>query len=303
MVVKTAIDVETGKVFLIDTTEKGEDMTPAQEALDTMASHISTIKADQGDLGDQVQGLQGDVNSLKQKAVFTTGEQSVDGKTLTNTVIKNLLDVRGDENIGEMFQVSFLNGTTQIATNNGADFLSDVNFVLQPTTESVARYEDVGLDVLVSKQQVAQAISDVTGTHFEKWVIMGTPNPIELTTALKKMYMPATTRFPNLPPADMEPNSDGTGIIFKREGLIHVKRNVSLGGSNTENLYYEARIDDETLEPLQAQAVSVSENTMNFSIEFYWYVYPNQEFSIWANCLRNDCALNYKGVTTVIEYL
>ena len=303
MVVKTAIDVETGKVFLIDTTEKGEDMTPAQEALDTMASHISTIKADQGDLGDQVQGLQGDVNSLKQKAVFTTGEQSVDGKTLTNTVIKNLLDVRGDENIGEMFQVSFLNGTTQIATNNGADFLSDVNFVLQPTTESVARYEDVGLDVLVSKQQVAQAISDVTGTHFEKWVIMGTPNPIELTTALKKMYMPATTRFPNLPPADMEPNSDGTGIIFKREGLIHVKRNVSLGGSNTENLYYEARINDETLEPLQAQAVSVSENTMNFSIEFYWYVYPNQEFSIWANCLRNDCTLNYKGVTTVIEYL
>lgn len=301
--VKTAIDVETGKVLLLDTIESGEDMTPSQSALDTMASQISTIKTDQGDLGDQVQGIQGDVNSLKQKSVLTTGEQTVDGKTLTNAIIKNILDVRGDESIGEMFQVSFLNGTTQVATNNGMDFLSDVNYVLQPTTESVSHYDDIGLDVLVTKQQVAQAISDVTGTHFEKWVVMGTPNPIELTTALKKMYMPATTRFPNLPPADIEPNSDGTGIIFKREGLVHIKRNVSLGGANTENLYYEARIDDETLEPLQAQAVSVSENTMNFSIEFYWYVYPNQEFSIWANCLRNDCTLNYKGVTTVIEYL
>lgn len=301
--IKTAIDVESGKVFLLDTTESGEDMTPAQESLDIMASQINTIKTDQGDLGDQVHDIQGDVNSLKNNAVTKTGSQVVDGKTLTNTVIKNILDVRGDEAIGEMFQVDFLDGTTQVATNNGMDFLSDVNFVIQPTTESVAKYEDVSLDSLVTKQQVAQAITDVTGTHFEKWVVMGVPDSIELTTSLQKMYMPATTRFPNIPPADIEPNSNGTGIIFKREGLVHIKRNVSLGGSNTENLYYEARINDERLEPLLAQAVSVSENTMNYSIEFYWYVYPNQEFSIWANCLKDTCTLNFKGVTTVIEYL
>lgn len=301
--IKTALDIETGRILYLETTESGEDMTPAQEALDTMASQINTMKTDQGDLGDQVLGIQGDVNSLKQSAVLVNGVQTVDSKTLTNAIIKNILDVRGDERIGEMFQVDFLDGTAQVATNNGLDFLSHVNFVMQPTSENLAHYEDVALDNLVTKQQVAQAISGVTGTHFEKWVVMGVPEPIELTTSLRKMYMPATTRFPNIPPADIEPNSDGTGIIFKKEGLIHVKRNVSLGGSNTENLYYEARINDERLEPLLAQAVSVSQNTMNFSIEFYWYVYPNQEFSIWANCLQDTCTLNFKGVTTVVEYL
>lgn len=301
--IKTAIDVESGRVFLLETTERGEDMTPAQEALDIMASQVSTIKADQGDLGDQVHDIQADVNALKNNSVMKSGAQTVDSKTLTNAIIKNVLDVRGDETIGEMFQVDFLDGTAQVATNNGLDFLSHVNFVMQPTVESVSHYDDIGLDSVVTKQQVAQAITDVTGAHFEKWVVMGVPEPIELTTSLRKMYMPATTRFPSLPPADIEPNSDGTGIIFKREGLIHVKRNVSLGGSNTENLYYEARINDERLEPLLTQAVSVSENTMNFSIEFYWYVYPNQEFSIWANCLKDTCTLNFKGVTTVIEYL
>lgn len=301
--IKVAYDTQTGKILYLDIPDSSGGLTVTEETLNTIANQITTLQNDRDDLGDQVQDIQVDINGLKANAVLLKGNQTVDGKTLTNSTIKDMLRVMGNESIGESFLIDFLNGTTQITTNNGLDFLSDVNFVQQPTTESVSHYEDIGLDTLVTKQQVAQAVADVTGTHFEKWVVMGVPEPIELTTSLRKMFMPATTRFPNLPPADIEPNSDGTGIVFKKEGLIHVKRNVSLGGANTENLYYEARIDDERLEPLLAQAVSVSENTMNFSIEFYWYVYPNQEFSIWANCLKDTCTLNFKGVTTVIEYL
>lgn len=301
--IKTALDIETGRILYLETTESGEDMTPAQEALDTMASQINTIKTDQGDLGDQVLGIQGDVNSLKQNAVLVTGEQTVDSKTFTKSTIKGSIHLIGDEVAGEEFSIDFLAGTAQIASNNGLDFLSKTNFVQTPTIEGDKNYDELAVDEMVSKKQVAQAIADVAGNHLDKWVIMGVPANVTLTETLQKMYMPATTRFPSLPPASMEPNADGTGIIFKQEGLVHIKRNVSLGGANIGNLYYEARINDVRIDELLAQAVSVSENTMNYSIEFYWYVTANQELSIWANSVDGNVPLNFKGVTTVVEYL
>ena len=300
---KTLINAETGEVVYLDSADKTEDTPASQEVLDTMAEQITTLQNNDSQLGDQVQGIQGTVNTLSQTAVTLTGAQTVDGKTLTNSAIKDTFRLEGDTSIGQSLDISFIGGTAQLATNNGLDILADTNFLVPPSVENPVSYSLAVSNNLITKQQVAEALSNVTGAHFDKWVIMGTPQPVTLDTSLKKITFPTTTRFPSLPPESMELNQEGNGLIFKKPGLIHVKRNVSLGGSNINNLYYQARINDQTLEPLQTQAVSISENTMSFSIEFYWQVTANQEFSIWGNCLSGEMSLNYKGVCMLFEYL
>lgn len=262
----------------------------------SVQSVLTTLRNDVDDLGDQVSVIQSGVNAINNAT-------NIDGKTITNSVIKDLLDVRGNAAAGEAFNVSFINGTATVATNNGLDVISKTNFAQTPTVEGDKNYSDVAGYELVSKKQVAQAIATVAGNHFDKWVISGVPENLTLTESLKPVYMPATTRFPNLPPESMEPNADGTGIIFKTPGLIHFKRNVSLAGSNVGNIYYQARINGQALEPLNAQAVSIAENTMSYSVEFFWEVSANQEMTIWANSVDGNVPLNYRGVTTIVEYL
>lgn len=286
-----ALDVESGKVLYLDTIERGQDIPPSEEVLETLSEQMTTTRNDLDDLGDQVLSIQGDVNILKMNSAQKTAP-----------VFEESLTVNG-EDPDAMFQVSFVGNTAQLATNDGLDIVSPTNFLTSPIVEAPSSYDIMVPNAVVTKQQVATAISNITGAHFDKWVLMGVPEPVNLTTSLQKIPFPLTTRFPSLPPESMELNTDGNGIIFKKAGLIHVKRNVSLGGSNTKNLYYEARINDQTLEPLQAQAVSVSENTMSFSIEFCWQVSMNQEFSIWGNCVNGEISLNYKGVCMMIEYL
>lgn len=300
---KTLINAETGEVVYLDSADKTEDTPASQEVLETMAEQITTLQNNDSELGDQVQGIQGQVNTLSQTAVTLNGVQTVSGKILANTTIKDSLHLEGNTTAGEAFDISFVGGTAQLATNNGLDVLSDTNFLVPPSVENPVSYSLAISNNLITKQQVAEALSNVTGSHFDKWVIMGVPGDVQLTTSLKKIPFPITTRFPSIPPESMELNETGDGIIFKKPGLIHVKRNVSLGGSNVRNIYYEARINDQTLEPLQTQAVSVSENTMSFSIEFYWQVTMNQEFSIWGNCVSGEMPLNYRGVCMFFEYL
>lgn len=288
---KTAVDIETGKILLLEMPERGEDIPPSQETLDTLSDQVTTLRNDLDDLGDQVLTIQGDVNGLK-----------INSASKTNMVAEKSFTLNG-ENVGEMVQVNFIGSTAQLATNNGLDILADTNFLTTPTIENPSSYDIMLPNGVVTKSQVQGAISDVAGSHFDKWILMGKPENITLTESLQKVSFPMETRFPSIPPASMELNEDGTGIKFLKSGLVHIKRNVSLGGSNTENLYYEARINNQTLEPLQTQAVSISQNTMSFSIEFYWQVSAMQEISIWANCLNNTVPLNYKGVCMMIEYL
>ena len=283
-----SVNGETGAVVL-----EGSDIESiVGGSIDTVENHLNTIKADLGDIGDDLTELRNDIISKTK-----TDEQ----------VLRSPLNVKDELSItdgsGNEMQLAIIGGVATIATNNGLDIISDTTFDSNPTVVGQTNFDLMPNGNLVTKGQLQSVLSEITGTHFEKWMASGKPEDLTLTESLQKLYIPATTRYPNVPPADIEPTSDGKGIIFKKAGLVHVKRNVSLGGSNTENLYYEARINDQRLEPLLMQAVSVSENTMNYSIEFYWYVSANQEFSIWANCLNNDCTLNYKGVTTFIEYL
>ena len=85
---KTLINAETGEVVYLDSADKTEDIPASQEVLETMAEQITTLQNNDSQLGDQVQGIQGTVNTLSQTAVTLTGAQTVDGKTLTDTVIK-----------------------------------------------------------------------------------------------------------------------------------------------------------------------------------------------------------------------
>lgn len=172
--------------------------------------------------------------------------------------------------------------------------------VASNTTKTTTLRND--LDDLGDQVAVIQGTVNTLTTK-DRWILNGKPENLTLTTSLQKVVMPATTRFPTTQPESMEMTEDGTGILFKKAGLVHFRRRVSLGGSNTENLFYEMRVNDTQLEPLQTQAVSISKDTMSYTIDFYWQVTAQQTLSIWANCLENTCALNYKGVTTIIEYI
>lgn len=172
--------------------------------------------------------------------------------------------------------------------------------VASNTTKTTTLRND--LDDLGDQVAVIQGTVNTLTTK-DRWILNGKPENLTLTTSLQKVVMPATTRFPTTQPVSMEMTEDGTGILFKKAGLVHFRRRVSLGGSNTENLFYEMRVNDTQLEPLQTQAVSISKDTMSYTIDFYWQVTAQQTLSIWANCLENTCALNYKGVTTIIEYI
>lgn len=283
-----SVNGETGAVVLngtnIEATVGG--------ATDTVENHLNTIKTDLGDLGDDLTDLGNDVVKKSE-----TSLQAINSPVS----VKTEFDVVGGT--GENFKVSFANGITTIATNDGLDVLPKTNFAQTPTVEGNKTFDNLAMDELTNKVQVLQAILVVVGNHFDKWVLSGTPENLTLTESLQPVYMPATTRFPSLPPASMEVNADGTGIIFKTAGLIHFKRSVSLAGSNTGNIYYQARINGQEITQLNAQAVSISENTMSYTVEFYWQVSANQEMTIWANSVDGNVPLNYRGVTTIVEYL
>lgn len=286
-----------------DRDDLGDQVQQQQVDINTLKDSVATLQGNDHDLGNQVQEIQATVNQIDTKnCAHLTGAETLDSKTFTNSSFKDEFTVHGSEELGETFNISFISGTAQLSTNNGLDILSNTNFLTNPTVETDTPYEDALPNEVLSKKQMAQAIANMA-VHLEKLVLMGVPEAIELTTSLAKMPIPSTTILPPEAPEDIELNTEGNGIVFKKEGLVHIKRNVSLGGSNTENIYYEARVDDMRLDNLLAQAVSVSENTMNFSIEFYWYVTAGQEISIWANAVSGTCNLNFKGVTTVAEYL
>lgn len=286
-----SIESVNGKVGTIVLTGEDVDATVGG-TLASVQGHLQTIKDDLGEVGDSLTDLRNDA-----VVKGTASLQTIKGPLMAT----GELGVLGTGS--EAFKVSFVNGQATIATNNGLDILPDTSFLHQPATEATASFDAIPNGALVSKAQLQEAINTITGTHFDKWVIMGTPEALTLTETLQPVYWPATTRFPSIPPSDIEPTEDGTGIKFKKAGLIHIKRKVSLGGANSENLYYEMRINGQTLAPLQAQAISVSKNTMSYDVEFYWQVSANQTVSIWANCLTGTCPLNYKGVCTLVEYL
>ena len=210
--------------------------------------------------------------------------------------------------------------------NTGTTILGTTTITVEPTADNMPatkKYVDnqvtqVETAIATNATNITTLRNDVDGlgdqvsdiqaivntlSSKDRWILNGKPENLTLTTSLQKVVMPATTRFPTTQPASMEMTEDGTGILFKKAGLVHFRRRVSLGGANTENLFYEMRVNDTQLEPLQTQAVSVSKNTMSYTIDFYWQVTAQQTLSIWANCLENTCALNYKGVTTIIEYI
>lgn len=98
------------------------------------------------------------LNLDDENLVTKQGEETIYNKTLVSTSIKDELNLLGDSELGETFNVSFLNGTAQIATNNGLDIISHTNFVKNPTVETDANFEDLIPNNLVNKKQVSQIV-------------------------------------------------------------------------------------------------------------------------------------------------
>lgn len=134
----------------------------------------TTLENNQSELGDQVQGIQGDVNTLKTKkadkaitlegygitdGVSLDGEEEISNKTLSNSVIKGELNLQGGEE-GTALNVSF-NGTTAVlATNNGFEIASDTSFDKVPSVKADTSYSELLPNSLTPKKVVAQAISE-----------------------------------------------------------------------------------------------------------------------------------------------
>lgn len=282
----SSVESVNGNVGVVSITGDNLECTYSGN-LCTLNSALEEIKADLDTLTD-------DTKDFVSKSY--TGTQQLKGAL----EVTDQVDIKAHNDSGSI-QIGFSAGGAYLATNNGFSFLSPVHFDRSITTSDTVSYALATPDSYMRKQQVAQAISDITGTHFEKWVTMGTPENLTVTSSWTKVYMPATRRFPNLPPDDIQPNEDGTGFIFKKAGLIHIKRNVSLGIQLYRNIKYQARINNQILEPLYPQ--TVDQGTMTYSVEFFWQVTPNQELTIWAASQNDDVPLNYLGVTTMVEYL
>lgn len=68
---QTLINVETGKVSLVNTLSGssggggGGDTTAIEKELETLSNTVETLNNELSQLGEQVQNMQGDVNSLK----------------------------------------------------------------------------------------------------------------------------------------------------------------------------------------------------------------------------------------------
>lgn len=148
---------------------------------------LTTVKNNQSELGDQVQGIQADTNTLKQSVTVLSSDmkatkeglenlttqvqtnytdldsaQTVSNKTLVDATVKDKLHIVGDESVGETFDVSFVNNTAQLATNNGLDILSNTTFLTLPSTEATTSYDEADVKNFVTKQMVSQAVSKVS---------------------------------------------------------------------------------------------------------------------------------------------
>lgn len=118
----------------------------------------------------KVSQLENDTGFITQNNVaHLSGDETLTDKTLENSTIKDELVVTGNEKVGERFQISFINGTAQIATNNGLDILPQTNFVTSPTIEADDEFDKLLINQFVSKKQVLQVTSDfVTGDEVDK---------------------------------------------------------------------------------------------------------------------------------------
>lgn len=61
------------------------------------------------------------------------------------------------------FTVSVVAGVVTIATNNGLDIVAQTKFDTAPTTDDNTTWADVNPTALVTKQQVATAVSEASG--------------------------------------------------------------------------------------------------------------------------------------------
>lgn len=286
---KSMIDVMSGRVYLVDEIERGDSPDPTPEVLDALAEQITTLQNNDSELGDQVQGIQGDVNTLKTTAVTTVGNHEMAGEL----VVKDRFEVSNDE--GGVFEVSFLGSTVQVATNNGLDVLAPTNFLVSPTTESASPIDSVALNELINKQQALQAVQ---AAQKSKFICTGVPATMEFNEAPYPVEIPLDIPF--VESSDIALDVDN--VVLNKAGVIHISRDVRLNAPLSEPVHYEVRVNDEVVEALRNQSVIVA-CSYGLKVDFYVTVNEGDKVSIWASTAGNTISPDYRGVTTVVEYV
>lgn len=301
----------TGKILIDNAPTEDTQAANKKYVDDTVAANGGASQEDVDEIKETVDAIPSTYLNKKTGGDIS-GASRFNGHVDFNNTVSHFKNVTLGSEVTFRNTGTTILGTTTITVEPTADNMPATkkyvdNQVTQVETAIATNATNIttlrnDVDGLGDQVSDIQAIVNTLSSK-DRWILNGKPENLTLTTSLQKVVMPATTRFPTTQPASMEMTEDGTGILFKKAGLVHFRRRVSLGGANTENLFYEMRVNDTQLEPLQTQAVSVSKNTMSYTIDFYWQVTAQQTLSIWANCLENTCALNYKGVITIIEYI
>lgn len=131
---RTAINPNTGEVFLVDFTDKGESDVPASEALDALASQVSHIENDYiSKTQTSTQELQSPIEITKQ------------------------IDVVTDD--GESLQIGINeNSQAYVGSNVPLNFMNDVGFTKNPTCPSNEDFDNVHNIALVTKNQINQRL-------------------------------------------------------------------------------------------------------------------------------------------------
>lgn len=284
------IEPRTGRLFLVEDIERGESPIPSPEILDTLAEQITTLQNNDSELGDQVQGIQGELNTLKVTAVTKVGNHDMEGELS----VKDRFQVSNDE--GGLIEISFLGPTTQIATNDGLDILSNTNFLVSPTTEDPQSFNSLDLNNLTSKQQVLQAIQSI---YKEKMIFVGVPSAIDLNEVAKPVEFPKNVVYVDSESFIIK----GDSIIVKNNGTIRISRDVRLNYPLSDVVHYELRINGESIDVLKEQSIIISSCPSSYHIDFYATVKENDELSIMASTGGNTVTPSYKGIISTIEYV
>lgn len=129
---QTLIDVETGKIRLVNTLSGSGggsgDLTAIEQELESLSNTVETLNNELSQLGEQVQNIQGDVNSLKitKKYDYADGyviETGVDFTCPTDGIIIGYME---NPDNTTMYEVKFGSSTGNVLAKHTSEGNSDL---------------------------------------------------------------------------------------------------------------------------------------------------------------------------------
>lgn len=211
-----------------------------------------------------------DLNNAVKNVSHLTGIETLTDKTLENSTIKDELVVTGNEQEGERFSVSFINGTAQLATNNGLDILPITNFVTSPTIEADDELDKLLPNNVITKKQAQTLTSDfVTGDEVDKkiddaLVNIGSGGEISLDGYLSKEDASQTYSTKENVTTSISAHNTNTESHADIRGALSLKANISDVYSKTEiDTKLANKADSETIDDVFDELTALQTNKLN----------------------------------------